>query len=76
MGTEEKIYGIKIDSETNLYELKEIVRTFCEDRDWDKYHNAKNLAIGIITEASELLEHFKFKSDKEVKGIFKNSKKR
>lgn len=76
MGTEEKIYGVKIDSETNLYELKEIVRTFCEDRDWDKYHNAKDLAIGIITEASELLEHFRFKSDKEVKGIFKNSKKK
>lgn len=65
---------IKIDSETNIQELKEKIKKFCEDRDWDQYHNAKDLAIGIITEASELLENFRFKSEKEIEDILKSKK--
>jgi hypothetical protein len=42
-----------MDDKTTIQELKDKVRKFCEDRDWDKYHNPKDLAIGIITEASE-----------------------
>jgi NTP pyrophosphatase (non-canonical NTP hydrolase) len=52
-----------MDSETNLQELKDRIKKFCEDRDWGQYHNPKDLSIGIITEASELLEHFRFKSE-------------
>ena len=55
-----------MDHETNIQALKEKVKLFCEERDWDQYHNAKDLAIGIITESSELLEHFRFKSEKEI----------
>jgi NTP pyrophosphatase (non-canonical NTP hydrolase) len=65
-----------MDSKTNVNEMKEWVRKFCETRDWDQYHNAKDLAIGIITEASELLEHFRFKSKEEVEEMFKSAKKR
>lgn len=59
-----------MDDETSIKELKELVRTFCEERDWNQYHNAKELAIGIITESSELLEHFRFKSEQEVDAMF------
>src|SRR3989344_7435965 len=65
-----------MDSKTNIHELKEKVKKFCEDRDWDKYHNAKDLAIGIITESSELLEHFRWKSENEVKDLLNNPKER
>jgi len=65
-----------MDSKTNLSELKEIIKVFCEERDWDKYHNAKDLAIGIITEASELLEQFRFKSEAEMLDMFENEDKR
>ena len=65
-----------MDHKTNINELKEKVRKFCEDRDWDQYHNAKELAIGIAVEASELLEQFRFKSEKEIEGFFKDPKKR
>jgi len=65
-----------MDHKTSIHELKETVRKFCEIRDWDQYHNAKDLAIGIITESSELLEHFRFKSEKEVEDIFNSSEKR
>lgn len=65
-----------MDEKTSISELKEKVKKFCEARDWDQFHNAKDLAIAIITESSELLEHFRFKSEKEVDEMFKNPKKR
>ncbi len=65
-----------MDHKTSVHDLKEKVRRFCDDRDWDRYHNSKDLAIGIITEASELLEHFRFKSNSESEELFKNPKTR
>lgn len=55
---------------------KRRVEKFCTARDWDQFHGAKDLAIGAITEAAELLEHFRFKSDQEIEGMFKNKAKR
>jgi len=65
-----------MDQKTTLHEIKEIVKTHCENRDWDQFHNAKELAIGIITESSELLELFRFKSEEEIDEMFKDTKKR
>jgi NTP pyrophosphatase (non-canonical NTP hydrolase) len=50
-----------------------MVRRFSDERDWNQFHNAKDLAIGIVTEASELLELFRFKSDADVKALFGNN---
>jgi NTP pyrophosphatase (non-canonical NTP hydrolase) len=58
-----------------IVELENEVKAFCEERDWDQFHNPKDLAIGISTEANELLDVFRFHSDEEVKNIFKNYKK-
>jgi NTP pyrophosphatase (non-canonical NTP hydrolase) len=58
-----------------LEELKNKVKEFCENRDWDRFHNPKELAIGISTEANELLQIFRFKSKEEMK-ILMNSEKR
>ena len=57
------------DSTTTIADLKARVRVFCESREWDVYHGAKDLAIGIITEASELLEHFRFKTETEAERL-------
>ena len=65
-----------MDEKTTLADLKRKVRKFCDDRNWDRYHNAKDLAIGIITEASELLVQFRFKSEKEVEQMFADAQKR
>jgi len=64
------------DSETNLQELKDFVQRYCEDRDWDQFHNAKDLATALIIESAELLEHFRYKSEQEVEELFKNPEKR
>ena len=42
------------------------LRRFNEERDWDQFHNGKDLAIGLSVEASELLEAFLWKSPEEV----------
>ena len=63
-----------MDDKTTIQDLKKQVKKFCEDRDWDKYHNPKDLAIGIITEAAELLDHFRFKSEEDIKQILKSKK--
>lgn len=60
------------DTNARVAELKQMVARFCVERDWDQFHNAKDLAIGIVTEASELLESFRFKSDGEVDLMFKD----
>ncbi|MEI8314720.1 MAG: nucleotide pyrophosphohydrolase [Verrucomicrobiota bacterium] len=41
------------------------IRAFRDARDWMQFHNPKNLAISISLEASELLEHFQWKSMEE-----------
>ena len=65
-----------MDHKTKISELKERVKFFCEERDWDQFHNAKELAIGLVTEASELLQHFRFKSENQVNGMFQNYSKK
>jgi NTP pyrophosphatase (non-canonical NTP hydrolase) len=60
------------DTTTRVIELKEMVKKFSEERDWNQFHNAKDLAIGIVTEASELLATFRFKSEKEVELLFES----
>lgn len=42
--------------------MQEMIKEFCRQRDWDQFHNPKDLAIGISTEANELLDIFRFKS--------------
>jgi len=65
-----------MDDNTNLQKLKDRIKKHCDDRDWDQFHGAKDLAIGVSTEAAELLEHFRFKSEKEVEEMFKDLKKK
>ncbi len=42
-----------------------LIALFCEERDWDQFHTNKELVIGLVTEASELLQLTRFKSDLE-----------
>jgi NTP pyrophosphatase (non-canonical NTP hydrolase) len=57
-----------------LNELIESIKEFCEQRDWDQYHNPKDLAIGISTEAAELLDLFRFKNGDEIEQTFANKR--
>ncbi|MCB0413022.1 MAG: nucleotide pyrophosphohydrolase, partial [Bdellovibrionales bacterium] len=56
----------------NVLDMKKSVQDFCEARNWDQFHNPKDLARGLVTEASELLEIFRFKSSKECMEIMRD----
>jgi len=44
-------------------ELRDALRQFAADRDWEQFHSPKNLAIALSVEAAELLEHFQWLND-------------
>ncbi|CAG4922910.1 nucleotide pyrophosphohydrolase [Paraburkholderia saeva] len=48
------------DMHNDLMELRELIREFVSERDWDKFHTPKNLATALSVEASELLEPFQW----------------
>lgn len=51
---------------SDIEEILNELRRFNEDRDWDQFHNGKDLAIGLSVEASELLEAFLWKAPEDV----------
>jgi len=60
-----------------MNEMKEIIekiKRFRDERDWMQFHDPKNMAVSIIIEASELLEHFQWKTKKEVKQYVEKNK--
>lgn len=40
--------------------LRNVIREFVAERDWDQFHTPKNLAAALSVEAAELLEHFQW----------------
>jgi NTP pyrophosphatase (non-canonical NTP hydrolase) len=48
------------DHETSIAELRERVRRFVDERDWQQFHSPKNLAMALAIEAAELMEHFQW----------------
>ena len=56
-----------MDMTTNndLIALRDELRRFAADRDWRRFHTPKNLAMALIVEAAELVEHFQWASAEE-----------
>lgn len=50
----------------DLEELRKEIVKFTQDRDWDQFHNGKDLALALSIEASELNEAFLWKEAKDV----------
>jgi NTP pyrophosphatase (non-canonical NTP hydrolase) len=53
------------DSTDPLLALRDALRRFAAERDWDKFHSPKNLAVALSVEAAELLEHFQWLTDEQ-----------
>jgi NTP pyrophosphatase (non-canonical NTP hydrolase) len=47
-------------ADSDLVQLRDLVRAFVDERDWDQFHTPKNLASALSVEAAELLEHFQW----------------
>ena len=52
-------------SQDPIEPLRDRLRQFAAERDWDQFHSPKNLAMALSVEAAELLEHFQWLSDSE-----------
>ena len=49
--------------------LRDALRRFAAERDWDQYHSPKNLAAALCVEAAELLEHFQWLTEDASKSL-------
>lgn len=52
-----------------MNEFKELmteIDRFTEERDWDQFHNPKDLAVALSIEASELMELYLWKKPEEA----------
>lgn len=63
-----------MDEDTTVAELKEAVKKFRDERDWERYHTPKDLAVSISIEAAELLELFQWKDRQEIQGMLEDPK--
>ena len=46
--------------------ITEKIKKFRDERDWNQFHNHKDVALSLVLEATEVLEHFQWKSLAEV----------
>ena len=50
-------------SSDSLVILRERINTFVYEREWAQFHSPKNLAMAMIVEAAELVEHFQWETE-------------
>lgn len=53
----------------SIDELRERLREFARERDWEQYHSPKNLAMALIVEAAELVEHFQWLTEPQSQAL-------
>lgn len=56
-------------SDEQLFKLRDRLRVFAADRNWDQFHNPKNLAMALIAEAGELVEPFQWLTEEQSKSL-------
>jgi NTP pyrophosphatase (non-canonical NTP hydrolase) len=52
-----------------LRELRDALRAFAAERDWDQFHSPRNLAASLSVEAAELLEPFQWLTDEQSRNL-------
>jgi dCTP diphosphatase len=52
-----------------LAQLRDSLRQFAAERDWDQFHSPKNLAMALAVEAAELLERFQWVTEEDSRRL-------
>lgn len=60
---------------SNFKDLQNLINRFRDERNWRHYHNPKDCAMALVGEAVEVLEHFKWKNEREIEKYLKSQKK-
>lgn len=58
----------------NIDDFVKRIVAFRDARDWKKFHNPKDLALSLVLEATEVMEHFQWKNNKEIERYDANKK--
>lgn len=58
----------------SLGALQEHLRAFAQARDWEQFHSPKNLAMALIVEAAELVEHFQWLTEVQSYALDKDKR--
>lgn len=58
----------------DLESIQQQLREFAEKRDWQKFHNPKNLAMALSVEAAELVEIFQWLTEAESANVATDTK--
>ncbi len=58
----------------SLNGLKARVNNFVTERDWAQFHSPKNLAMAMIVEAGEVVEHFQWMTDQQSRHLDEQTK--
>ena len=64
------------DKSTTIRELRNLVAEFIRERDWEQFHDPKNLAMSISIEAAELMEHFQWDRNEQIPAILEDPGRR
>ncbi len=57
----------------NINNIQRQLADFANERDWNQFHNPKNLAMALSVEASELVEIFQWLTSSQAKSIMESS---
>jgi NTP pyrophosphatase (non-canonical NTP hydrolase) len=56
-------------ADADLDDLRIALARFADERDWDQFHNPKNLAMALVAEAGELVEHFQWLTPQQARRL-------
>lgn len=59
---------------SDIKELTEKIKKFRDKRNWKQFHNPKDMALSLVLEAAEVVEHFQWKDTLEIQEYLKTNK--
>ena len=71
MPTQHKKPSVLKNKMSEIKVLTKKIKKFRDERNWMQFHNHKDMAISLALEAAEVMEHFQWKSQKEIDNYVK-----
>lgn len=62
--------------DTTVEQLQQLVAAFVAERQWERFHDPKNLSMSIAIEAAELMEHFQWVRSEEIDATLRDEQLR
>ena len=64
------------DDTTTVAHLRRLLASFVAEREWEKFHDPKNLSMAIAIETAELMEHFQWVRNEELPELLADARRR